>query len=201
MNIIKNIGYFLIVLLLGSSLFYYLRFINTNQSFKIVNFKNLQNGDLILRCGKSTGSYLVHLADKTSEYTHIGIIAIEKGTPYVIHAVPHKNNTLKKETFKKFLNPKKASSYAVYRSTFNAKTLSKVVNEAQKFYLKKCTFDNEYNLNTDNKLYCTELILKAFKNAGITLNIKERELKFVVGTHAIIFPSEFTKKPIFNRII
>lgn len=179
----------------------YLSFKSKQHNSLKINSSILKNGDLILRCGKSTESYLVHLADNTSEFTHIGIIAIEKGNPYVIHAVPHKKNTLKKETFSDFLNPKNASSYAIHRSHYNAETLTKVVNEAQNFYLKKYTFDTEYDLSTDTKLYCTELIIKAFNNAGITLNIKAKPLNFVIGEHDIIFPSEFTKKPEFNRVI
>jgi hypothetical protein len=166
-----------------------------------INSSVLKNGDLILRCGKSTESYLVHLADNTSQFTHIGIIAFENGNPYVIHAVPHKNKNLKKESFSDFLNPKNASSYAIYRSYYNTETLTKVVNEAQNFYFKKYTFDNEYDLKTDTKLYCTELILKAFNNAGIYLKLSAKEFDYVIGKRKIIFPSEFTKKAEFNRII
>lgn len=197
----KNIGYFFIATLMIVSGFFYFNFRNTNQLTEIVNFKNLQNGDLILRCGKSTESYLVHLADDNSEFTHIGIIVIEKEHPYVIHAVPNKNNTLKKESVHNFLNQKKASSFAIYRTNYNAKLLSNVVNEAQIFYFKKYTFDNDYDLNTDTKLYCTELIQKAFKNAGINLKLNVQEFDYVIGKHKIIFPSEFTKAPQFNRII
>lgn len=197
----KKFSCFFITLLLCSLGFYYFSFRKTNQLLEIVNVKNLQNGDLILRCGKSTESYVVHLADNTSQFTHVGIIAFENGKPYVIHAVPHKNKKLIKESFSDFLNPKNASSYAIYRSNYNAEILTKVVNEAQNFYLKKYTFDNEYDLNTDTKLYCTELILKAFNNAGIYLKLTAKEFDYIIGKHKIIFPSEFTKKPEFNRII
>lgn len=200
MSICKKISYFFIILLSSSLIFYYLSFRYTNQLSEIVNFKKLQNGDLILRCGKSTESYIVHLADNTSEFTHIGIIRIENNIPYVIHAVPHKNKVVQKETFQAFVNPKNTSSYAIYRTNYNTNILTKVVNEAQNFYLKKYTFDNEYDLNTDTKLYCSELIQKAFKSAGIYLKLNAKEFDYVIGKHKIIFPSEFTKKPEFNRI-
>lgn len=201
MSFCKKISYFFIVLLSSILLCCYFNFRNSDQLSEISTFKNAKNGDLILRCGKSTESFAVHLVDNASEFTHIGIISIEKGNPFVIHAVPNKDNTLKKETLLEFLNPKNNSTCAIYRSQFNEETLTKVVNEAKKFYSKKYTFDNEYNLSTDTRLYCTELILKAFNNAGITLNIKAKPLNFVIGKHKIIFPSEFTKPPEFNRII
>ncbi|UMB61633.1 hypothetical protein MHL31_05365 [Lutibacter sp. A80] len=190
-----------VIILLCGLLFFYLKFRNTNQLKEIANSKNLKNGDLILRAGKSTESYLVHLADNSSEFTHIGIIIIERNQPYVIHAVPHKNHTLKKDLLGDFLDPKKTSSYAIYRSNYTSITLNKVVNEAKNFYVNKYTFDNEYNLNTDTKLYCSELILKAFNNVGIHLNVNAKSFNFVIGEHDIIFPSEFTKIPQFSKII
>lgn len=201
MSFCKKISCFFIVLSMISLVFYYFNFRNTHHLSEIANLKKLQNGDLILRCGKSTESYLVHLADNNSEFTHIGIILIEKEQPYVIHAVPHKNKVVQKETFHNFLNPKNTSSYAIYRTNCNPKILTKVVNQAQNFYLKKYTFDNDYDLNTDTKLYCTELIQKAFKNAGIYLNLNVKEFDYVIGKHKIIFPSEFTKAPLFYKII
>lgn len=75
-----------------------------------------------------------------------------------------------------------------------------VVTEAQKYYKRKCVFDNKYDLLTNDELYCTELIQKSFQNAGIQLNLKSKEFDYGIGKHIIIFPSEFTKAPIFTRI-
>jgi hypothetical protein len=121
--------------------------------------------------------------------------------PFVIHVVPDKTQLVKKESLKEFLKPKYASEFAIYRSYFDKLLLDKVVQEANSFYLKKYEFDNKYDLETDSKLYCTELVLKAFKNVGLSLKIKEKILNYGIGKHDIIFPSEFTKAPIFNRII
>lgn len=162
---------------------------------------NLKNGDLILRCGKSTESYAVILADSNTEFSHIGIISIENNIPYVIHAVPHKKYFIKKDKLKTFLSPKNASRYAVYRTKNTDEVLKKVAFEAESFYTNKYTFDNDYNLKTNSKLYCSELILKAFQNSGINLNIKPKLLNYGIGKHLIIFPSEFTKAPTFYKII
>ena len=176
-------------------------FQNPSSKLDVTNLSTINNGDLILRCGRSTESFAVYLADTDSEFTHIGIIAVENDIPYVIHAVPHKNKLVKKETLNDFLKPKNASKYAIYRSNYNVFFLNKVVKEANSFYIKKYEFDTKYDLTTNTKLYCTELILKAFNNVGINLKIKAKEFNYVVGKHPIIFPSEFTKTPIFKRII
>ena len=83
---------------MSSLICWYFNFRNTNQLSEIATFKNLKNSDLILRCGKSTEVYAVHLADNTSsEFTQIGNISIEKRNLYVIQADPNKKNTLKKK--------------------------------------------------------------------------------------------------------
>ncbi|MDV7185687.1 YiiX/YebB-like N1pC/P60 family cysteine hydrolase [Lutibacter sp. TH_r2] len=163
------------------------------------NTSNLKNGDLILRCGKSTESFAVYTADKNAEFTHIGLIVFENTKPFVIHAVPHKNHVLKKETIQEFLKPKNASKYAIYRSNLSPEKQHLITSEALNFFNKKIIFDNHYNLDTNNEMYCTELILKTYKKANIQLDLKTKELNFLVGKHQIIFPSEFTKFP-FKKV-
>jgi len=179
----------------------YFNFSQNKETKAFRDFKNLHNGDLILRCGRSTESFALYMADANSEFTHIGIISIENEIPYVIHAVPCKTNLIQKETLSTFLHPKNASEFAIYRSDFNKIHLDKVVKKANNYYLNKYEFDTKYDLSTDSKLYCTELVLKAFNSAGATLKVKPKELNFIIGKHIIIFPSAFTKAPFFTRII
>lgn len=174
---------------------FYLKPVNTLN----LDVSLLKNGDLILRKGRSVESYAVYSADKEAEFTHIGMIVYENKIPFVIHAVPHKNKTLKKESVQDFLKPKNASKFAIYRSSFSSEVLRNVTSEVKKFYNNKIVFDNNYNLETDNEMYCTELILKAFKNNNIQLNLKIKELGYLVGKHLILFPSEFTKLP-FKKV-
>jgi len=179
----------------------YFKFSIKNKASLYSNFENLHNGDLILRCGRSTESFAVYLADANSVFTHIGIIAIENDIPYVIHAVPSKTNLIQKEILSSFINPKNASKFAIYRSNFNEVYLDKVVKTANSYYLHKYEFDTKYDLTTNTKLYCTELVLKAFNTVGAPLEVKSKELNYIIGKHPIIFPSEFTKHPFFTRII
>ena len=190
------IASFLLVLgFIISFTLFYLKPVNTLN----LDVSLLKNGDLILRKGRSVESYAVYSADKEAEFTHIGMIVYENKIPFVIHAVPHKNKTLKKESVQDFLKPKNASKFAIYRSSFSSEVLRNVTSEVKKFYNNKIVFDNNYNLETDNEMYCTELILKAFKNNNIQLNLKIKELGYLVGKHLILFPSEFTKLP-FKKV-
>jgi hypothetical protein len=194
----------LLILPLLLGVFFYVKFIsfkNKTNCYSSETLEMVKNGDLVLRCGRSVESFTVYTADKNSQFSHIGIISIENNTRYVIHAVPCEDNIIKKEKLTYFISPKFASTYAIYRTNYNASQLKKVVNQAQLFYTKKYTFDTNYDLTTKTKLYCTELILEAFKKTGIQLNIKLSEFNYIIGKHLIILPSEFTKSPLFNKII
>jgi hypothetical protein len=196
---INNIGIVVIfIIFIGA-----LSFLNFNAKNNTIPTKktHLQNGDLVLRCGRSIESYAVYLADKEPEYSHIGIIVVEHSIPYVIHAVPNKTNLILKEQLSTFLNAKNCSKYAIYRANLNPNKLNIIATEAQNFYLSKYTFDNAYDLATNQELYCSELVLNAFLNAGINIKIPAKELNLVVTKRSIIFPSEFTKHPLFKRII
>lgn len=179
----------------------FLSFKNKTNYFPTETLNKIKNGDLVLRCGRSIESFTVYTADNNSEFSHIGIISIENNMSYVIHAVPCNDNLIKKEKLTDFISPKFASTYAIYRTNFNTSILKKVVNQAQLFRIKKYTFDTNYDLKTNTKLYCTELVLKAFQNTGIQLNIKPSEFNYIVGKQEIILPSEFTKSPYFYKII
>lgn len=84
----------------------YVSFQNNTLNSKQIIFSLINNGDLVLRRGKSTQSYMVSKADSDAKFSHIGIISIENNKSFVIHAVPHKYNVIKKEKLSEFLNPK-----------------------------------------------------------------------------------------------
>lgn len=194
------IGFIIFIVIISLITLSYYNFSYKNEAREILKCENLKNGDLILRCGRSTASFAVYLADTKAEFSHIGIISVENNIHYVIHAVPCNDNFIKKEKLIDFINPNAASSYAVYRANCNPSILKKVVKQAQIFYNNKYIFDNNYDLTTNTKLYCTELVLKAFKNGGLDLHLNTKKLNLALVSFPILFPSEFTKSPLFNKI-
>ena len=49
---------------------------------------SIKDGDIVLRKGTGFTSHAVAFADKSSDYSHCGIVMIKDGKPMVIHAVP-----------------------------------------------------------------------------------------------------------------
>lgn len=156
---------------------------------------NLQNGDLVLRRGKSVESYTVYIADDTSDFSHIGVIVMENQKPYVIHAVPNPSHFVLKESLEDFISSDNCSHYAVYRYEMPDENKNGISQLAQSFYEKKYRFDDRYDLSTDHELYCTELVYKVYQKAGIHLAVKPKPFDYVLGSHPVFLPSEFTKAP------
>lgn len=165
----------------------------------------LQNGDLIFRKGRSIESFTVYLADEEKAFSHVGMVYLLNGKPQIIHAVPGESGNrpewIKMENPEHFLAPEKASAFAIYRSKYSSGELSEVAYQAFLFYKKKYLFDNNYSLETDDKLYCTELVLKAFRNAGLPLSgIEQSRLHFLLGEHDLVMPGTLIRNPSFSKV-
>jgi hypothetical protein len=141
---------------------------------KLMRSVQFEDGDIIFRRGKSLASQAVLLTEKNSMYSHAGLICMLKDVPYVIHAVPGESMTepeeIKFEKLVSFLGYEHASRAGVYRLIKTCGSMrSLAVNTAKQAFDQRVQFDEEYNLNSDDKLYCTELIWKSYRAAGIDL--------------------------------
>ena len=176
-------------------------------NIRVLDSVILQNGDLVLRRGISIESFAVVKAEKNSYFSHIGLIIMERGKPYVIHAEPgespFKNDPVKKEPLRYFLQTGKASHFAIYRSHLDQKGLNRVIAQARLFYLQKCRFDNNYDLTTDHNLYCSELILKSYRQGNQSINSLLRQLEevnIVLVRKKILMPGAFINSSLFYKI-
>lgn len=127
-------------------------------------------GDLIFRRIDSGGSTFVLLADSKPEYSHVGIVWKSQNETYVIHVVPSEDSSpsyVKITSVEDYIRP--ATSVAVYRLK-NADDKS-VQNAAEVAYrlIGKVSFDMDFDLSTDSRQYCTELIWKIYKKIGVDL--------------------------------
>lgn len=132
------------------------------------------DGDLIFRRGKSMASQAVLLTDHNSMYSHVGMICMIGQVPYVIHAVPGESGSgpeeIKCEKLTSFLDFEKASRGGLYRlSQPDSPAIGKALQQAKQAFDKRVKFDEEYDLKSDDKLYCTELIWKSYLVAGVDL--------------------------------
>ncbi len=170
-----------------------------------INNISFENADLIFRRGRSAESFAVYVADANRDFSHIGVILVEKNETFVIHATPGesegKPDYVRKDLVSHFLSNEKASHFAVYRPKIDNRMKNSIASAAKSYYDNKLLFDDGYDLKTNDKLYCTELVLKAYEHAGIDLpDITPETFDIIVGTKEIIFPSAFIKNQLFEKI-
>ncbi|MDR1975143.1 MAG: hypothetical protein LBQ31_10830 [Bacteroidales bacterium] len=158
----------------------------------------LRAGDIVFRKGYGVKSRAVLHADKSSVYSHVGIIVQDKEKFFVIHITPEersKQETVDKtkmERLEDFFASEKAEHGAFMRFADSAEISQSAARQAFRLYKKQVTFDHDYDLSDTNKMYCSELVWYAYNLAGRDITEGRRHVikNFPIfsGTH--IFPSD-----------
>jgi hypothetical protein len=169
------------------------------------NYSRLQSGDLIFRRGEGVLSQMLFSADKNSTFSHVGIIKLVNNRPLVIHASTGEplgtDAIVRMDSLETFLKRDKTSAIAIYRlKEGSLKTSEKVANIAQKYADQKLAFDSDFDLKTPDRLYCTELVWKAYQEAGIDLvdgKFDQLNIPFKQGFYLLpsrLLASQYLKK-------
>lgn len=129
--------------------------------------ESLRDGDIIFQTSQSRQCEAVRIATN-SKFSHCGIIYDIKGEKYVYEAV----QPVKITPFKEWISHGQGNAYLVKRLKNANAVLNPSVVEKMKSYGSQ--FKNkDYDLYfewTDDKIYCSELVWKIYKNAaGIEL--------------------------------
>lgn len=130
---------------------------SSNETYKY------KNGDIILQTSKSSQSKMIQEVTN-SKYSHVGIVYIKDGKPYVFEAV----QPVKITPLNEFINRGVDSKYTVvrYNREFNEDQMNRMYNYATSQIGKNYDLKFEWS---DNSMYCSELVFKIYYNAGITL--------------------------------
>jgi hypothetical protein len=128
----------------------------------------LESGDIIFRKENSFwGDIASSAARKDGKYSHAGVILVEKGQIYVIHAYADTNKKqakVSKQPLDEFLS--NATAWGYYRLNFPPLIRHEVAYKALAYYNAKTPFDEEFSLADDKAVYCTELVWRSIKNAS-----------------------------------
>ena len=164
------------------------------------------SGDLVFRRGKSFVSQLVLLRDNKSQYSHVGIVVMKDDQPYVVHAVPGEAEKdqpeyVKMETMPEFLDKDKSADFAVYSLKGQyEQTGKRVAEKAIEYFEKHIQFDSSFDLKDESKLYCTELVWRAYQYAGLNLIETYDKVNMPFYKGDFIYPSNIFLNPVFERI-
>ncbi len=131
--------------------------------FSALQAAGIENGDIVFQRSTSRLSDAIATATR-SEYTHVGVVFITDGKPFVYEAVQPVKRTPLDEWIKRGRNGK----YEIKRLRDRERIdFAKVQQEALSYLGKN--YDLQFRW-TDEKFYCSELVWKAYqKTTGIEL--------------------------------
>lgn len=165
----------------------------------------LQAGDIVFRQGESFDSHAVLTADRSGCYSHIGIVVDSCGRPMIVHAVPDEPDfegdidRIKMDRPEVFFLRSRAAIGEVMRHP-ETQSARQAAETALRLYRRHLPFDHEYDDSDSSKMYCTELILYAYQQAGIHLATGPREdIHFPIDFNGY-FPSAVHASPQLRSI-
>ena len=129
----------------------------------------LRDGDILLRTGADATSYMLrqmNLNDKT--YSHCGIVMVENGSPVVYHSIGGEDNPaekLRRDAIADFVSPVTNLRIGIARLDISAANIEKLHEIVARYYARGNLFDMDFDLTTDDKLYCAEFVYKAVQEA------------------------------------
>jgi hypothetical protein len=131
---------------------------------------HLEAGDLLFRRGRSLHSHAVLLSDPASRFSHVGLVVEGEEELLVAHSVPAEGETaggVRLEPLERFLAPDAAVDWAALRLVEGAERGRVAARWAKG--VRGVEFDAAFDLGDPRSLYCTELVWRAYLEAGVDL--------------------------------
>jgi len=146
------------------------------------NPKKFQNADIIFQDSPSSQSQAIKIATN-SEYSHVGIIYIKEGKPFVYEAVGPVVLTPLKTWISKGIGHKYVVKRLKNADVLSPRILRNMKREAEKF--KGKPYDGLFVWD-DKRIYCSELVWKIYKRAvGLELGELKKLGSFNLG-HPVV---------------
>jgi hypothetical protein len=134
---------------------------------------DLADGDVIFRSGVSRDSALVRLADPGAPFSHVGLVDLDGGEPYVVHVEPGETadaSRVRREPLAVFLDPERADGFAIFQLVAADRARGRAaIAAALRYRARGVSFDQRADLGTADEQYCTELVWRAYREAGLDL--------------------------------
>ena len=167
----------------------------------------LTEGDIVFRRGTGLMSLTVVAADG-GKYSHMGIVVDSAGVKMVVHAVPDEPDfpgdvdRVKMELPSKFFSTFNAVMGEVMRHK-DKKVAEVAAREALRLYRRGILFDHDYDDSDSTKLYCSELVERAYLGAGVSLAEERRHDFIVPGFHFehVIMPTDIYESSMIRTIL
>jgi hypothetical protein len=128
---------------------------------------SIQTGDLITRTGNDfTSETLRNLNQRDKTFSHCGIAVIEDNSVFIYHALGGEFNPdqkLLRETLKTFAEPYSNKGIGVFRMNLTGSSMKQLQDEVQQRYKDGIMFDMDFDLQTEDRMYCAEFVAKSYR--------------------------------------
>lgn len=129
----------------------------------------LRDGDLALRTGADATSVMLRqMNQRDRRYSHCGLVFIENGYPFVYHSIGGEDNpdaALRRDSACVFFSPRSNERLGVARLQLSAQQFSRLHRIARRYWKARIPFDMDFDLGSDDRLYCAEFVYKAVREA------------------------------------
>jgi hypothetical protein len=129
----------------------------------------LKEGDLIVRLNRDPASqFIKNFNQHDKSFSHSGIVLYENGYPYIYHIIngeDNPGNKIRRDSLSRFCDPRENMAYGIFRYDMNADEIKKTKDCIYKWYAQGIQFDLAFNLASDDRMYCSEMISKALAEA------------------------------------
>jgi hypothetical protein len=129
----------------------------------------LRTGDLVLRTGADVTSYIFTQFNQTDKtYSHCGLVVVEDGYPFVYHSIggeDNPNEKLRRDSASFWFSPANNLGFGIARFSFDSSQTAALQGIVYQYFREQRRFDMDFDLSTDDRLYCAEFVYKALNQA------------------------------------
>jgi len=159
----------------------------------------LNTGDLVFRQGDSFESNVVMGVDKSSIYSHVGLVIWQDSACRVIHAVPNESeknekDKVKVESIEEFFATDKALSGGIYRVGLKQEDVALIASKVKEIMGRRPLFDASMDLQDTNSFYCTELVWHIFRTS-LNIDLSQGRRHSIPLFPDLIFCSDIMSYP------
>ena len=153
----------------------------------------IKSGDVVTRRGSDfTSECLRQINTRDKTWSHCGIASVEHDSVFVYHALGGEFNpdeTIRRDYIMVFADPANNRGIGIYRQELDKTQTTQLLSITQKLYNKKTKFDMDFDLKTDERMYCAEFVYKAFllvNNGNIHFDNSKIKDKVFIGVDDIL---------------
>lgn len=132
--------------------------------------RSIQNGDLVTRTGNDfTSQGLRNLNQRDQTYSHCGIASIEHDSVFIYHSLGgdfNPDQKIRRDVIEYFAEPYSNKGIGIFKFEVADSIKQNFVLVSKDFFRLGIMFDMDFDLKTDDRMYCAEFVYKAFVKAS-----------------------------------